>query len=98
MDDYARRLFQTHPEVEEIVVFGSFARGNYAPGSDVDLLIVLAHSDRSFRDRIPQFLPGRFPVGLDLFPCTKEEIASPASAGFLKEAQASNWRYSRPLP
>ena len=29
MDAYAARLLAAHPEVEEIVVFGSFAEGNW---------------------------------------------------------------------
>ncbi len=82
--------------MEEIIVFGSFAKGNYAPGSDVDILIVLSHSSRPFRDRIPELLPGAFPVGLDLFPYTREEIASRVSPGFLAAVEASNWRYRRP--
>ena len=94
VDEYAQRLFSTRPEVEEIIVFGSFAKETYAPGSDVDVLIVLSHSDRPFRDRIPVYLPGRFPAGLDLFPYTRDELAR-ISPGFLAEVQASNWRYHR---
>jgi len=96
VDEYARRLFAEHPEVEEVVVFGSFAKGNYAPGSDVDILIVLSDSARPFRDRIPELLPGAFPVGLDLFPYTRAEIASRLSPGFLAAVEASDWRYLRP--
>jgi predicted nucleotidyltransferase len=98
VDEYARRLFAEHPEVEEIVVFGSFAKGTYAAGSDVDILIVLSDSDRPFRDRIPELLPGAFPVGLDLFPYTRAEIASRLSPGFLAAIEASDWRYRRPPP
>ena len=36
MDDYARKLLATYPEVEEVVVFGSFENDTYAPGSDID--------------------------------------------------------------
>jgi hypothetical protein len=96
VDEYAKRLFAEHPEVEEVVVFGSFAKGNYAPGSDVDILIVLSGSARPFRDRIPELLPGAFPVGLDLFPYTRAEIASRLSPGFPAAVQASGWRYLRP--
>jgi hypothetical protein len=97
VDEYARRLFAEHPEVEEIVVFGSFAKENYAPGSDVDILIVLSDSDRPFRDRIPGLLPGAFPVGLDLFPYTRAEIASRVPPAFLAAAATSDWRYRRPF-
>jgi predicted nucleotidyltransferase len=68
MQQYAERLLSANPEVEEIVVFGSFANGNYAPGSDMDVLIVLRNSEKPVWDRITDFLPNAFPVGLDLFP------------------------------
>ena len=95
MDQYAARLLASHVEIEEIVVFGSFAKGNYAPGSDIDLFLVLSHSGRSVRDRIPDLLPGAFPVGVDLFPYTREEIASRVSKGLLDAVRASHWRYRR---
>lgn len=31
--------FLKYPEVKEIVIFGSRAKGNYKPGSDIDLAI-----------------------------------------------------------
>ena len=76
MDDYARSLLATWPEVEEVIVFGSFENGTYAPGSDLDVFIVLSRSDQSVRDRIRALLTGRFPVSLDLFPYTRDEMAS----------------------
>ena len=30
-------VFAQHPEVERVVVYGSRAKGNYKPGSDIDL-------------------------------------------------------------
>ena len=65
MDAYGALLLAAHPEVEEIVVFGSFAAGAWAPRSDLDVFIVLSHSVTSVRDRIPGLLPGPFPVGVD---------------------------------
>ena len=40
-----------------------------------DLLIVLRASDRTFRDRIPEFLPAGLSVPCDVFPYTAAEIA-----------------------
>jgi predicted nucleotidyltransferase len=59
MDAYAARLLSSHPEVEEIVVFGSFAKGTYSPGSDIDVFILLSHSNKRIRERIPDFLPAQ---------------------------------------
>lgn len=67
-------LTTRHPEIEEIVLFGSMVTGTPVPGSDVDLLVVLTTSDRRFIDRIPAFLPSRFPVDVDVFPYTREEL------------------------
>ncbi len=62
------------PEVVTVVLFGSMATNRYAPGSDVDLLVVISGSDKSFRNRIQDYLPKKFPVGLDVFPYTEDEV------------------------
>lgn len=71
---YVAALRRAHPEVERVLWFGSRTRGCPAPGSDVDLCLVLSHSARRFRDRVPEYLPGAFPVGLDLHPYTREKL------------------------
>jgi predicted nucleotidyltransferase len=95
MDAYAARLLAAHPEIDEIVVFGSFAEGNWAPGSDLDVFIVLSRSALPVRDRIPALLPGAFPVGVDLFPFTREEIAARTPSALLDAVTRSRWRYGR---
>jgi predicted nucleotidyltransferase len=32
-----KKIFESFPEVEEAVLFGSRAKGNYKPGSDIDI-------------------------------------------------------------
>ena len=61
------------PEVLKIILFGSMVNDRYAPGSDVDILVVISESDKPFRNRVPEYLPRRFPVGLDVFPYTQDE-------------------------
>ena len=95
MDAYAARLLAAHPEVEEIIVFGSFADGTWAPGSDLDVFVVLSGSAKRVRDRIPALLPGAFPVGVDLFPFTREEIAARTPSLLLDAVARSRWRYAR---
>lgn len=95
MDAYAARLLAGHPEVEEIVVFGSFVEGNWAPGSDLDVFVVLRESPKPVRDRVPDLLPGAFPVGVDLFPYTREEIAARTPSPLLDAVARSLWRYRR---
>lgn len=43
--DWAAVQKQSHPEILSIGVFGSYARGDFSPGSDVDLLIIVRDSD-----------------------------------------------------
>ena len=59
---------------EELIWFGSRVNGTPAPGSDVDACVVISRSDRRFRDRIGDYLPFGFPVGIDLFPYTVAEL------------------------
>ena len=94
-DEYAADLLLQHPEVEEIVVFGSFEKGNYAPGSDLDVFILLSASDKPRRERVGDFMPTGFPIPLDIFPLTRDEVAALGSSRMLGEIQASRWRYQR---
>jgi predicted nucleotidyltransferase len=63
-----------HPEIEQVLLFGSLARGDAVPGSDADLLVVLASADVPFLERIPSYTPVGLSVGIDVFPYTREEI------------------------
>jgi len=71
---YACELKRSRPEVERVGLFGSYATDTYGPASDVDLLIVLRQSSKSFLDRIPEFIPDDVSVGCDVFPYTSEEM------------------------
>ena len=35
-----RTVFSGHPEVDQVILYGSRAKGNYRPGSDIDLTIL----------------------------------------------------------
>lgn len=96
MDDYARKLLATYPEVEEVVVFGSFESDTYAPGSDIDVFIVLREANDSPRDRIPRFLPQKsFGVPVDVFPFTRAEMEERGDSPLLVAVRKSRWRYRR---
>ena len=72
---YARDLRTAHPEVRSIRWFGSWVNDTASVGSDVDLCIVIAQSEKPPRDRMPDYLPLSFPVGIDLFVYTEAELA-----------------------
>jgi len=37
--EYIKNTFESYPEIKEVLVFGSRAKGNYRNGSDIDLAI-----------------------------------------------------------
>ena len=82
------RLAQARPEVQRVILFGSLARGDAVPGSDVDLLVVVSTSDRPFLDRSSQYRPTGIPIGVDVFAYTEEELNSMLEEGsaFVKDA------------
>ncbi len=74
----AERIGRENQAVKKIVLFGSLAEGRAVPGSDVDLLIVLAESDKPFLERVAEWsakIKIDFPV--EVFPYTQEELETP---------------------
>ena len=95
VDEYAKSLLASNPAVQEVVVFGSFEQGNFAPSSDVDVFVLLSDSNKRVRDRIPDLLPTEFPVPIDLFPYTRAEIEALDPSPIVDAISASHWRYRR---
>jgi len=81
-------LASQRPEVQRVLLFGSFATGRAVPGSDVDLLVILERSDRPFIDRIPLYTPEGCGIGVDVFPYTTQELEQMLAQGnfFLRRA------------
>jgi len=68
-------LRTAHPEIQRVYWYGSWVTGRATPSSDVDLCIIVSADDRRPRDRIPYYLPERFPTGVDLTVFTESEWA-----------------------
>ncbi len=86
-----------HPEVAEIRLFGSLARGDYTGSSDVDILIILRDTtEEDPLQRILTFLPYfNLNRGSDLlvFPLSELEARLTAGDHFIKRI----WSESVPL-
>lgn len=93
--EFAKELLATNPAVEEVIVFGSFANDTYAPGSDLDLFIILREAQDSPRDRMERFRPENFPVPVDVFAFTRAEMDERADSSLLAAVFRSTWRYRR---
>ncbi len=86
--EMARRIGAVHPQVLRVLLFGSFARGDYGTRSDLDLLIILKESEKPAHDRIADFLQHTSIYPTDVFPFTEAEIRSRLEEGdpFLRRA------------
>jgi len=60
--------------VKKVIWFGSWVRGIPTPASDVDICLILESMDQAPRDRIARYLPDGFPVGIDVFAYTEDEL------------------------
>lgn len=68
------RLARSHPEIERVLMFGSMARNEAVPGSDVDLLFIVSKSERRFVDRLPEYMMTNRYVPVDVLVYTRDEI------------------------
>lgn len=88
----AENLLARHSEAFAVILFGSPARGDYAPGSDADLLVVLDSDERRFIDRIPDYLREFLdaPAPPEVFPYTSQELERMRATGnqFVERALA----------
>ena len=73
--------YRPNPNVSAVYLFGSFAWGTPVPGSDVDLLVVVGQAARPLRERIADYLPGAFPVGVDVLVWTCAEWEARLACG-----------------
>jgi predicted nucleotidyltransferase len=72
----AERLCREHPEIQEILLFGSLAHGGFTPDSDIDLLIILERSDTPFLERADPYRDIFSDLPFDVFPLvyTRDEV------------------------
>ena len=73
-----KKLSEEHAEVRKVILFGSAAAGNNLPSSDVDILIIVAHSSERFIDRADYFIDYFIPIGVpvDVFVYTENEVST----------------------
>jgi len=76
LEEIAVQIRAKHPEVEEVVLFGSFARGDFTPRSDVDVAILLSADGEPFLQWADRFLDAFSDLSLDvnLLVYTREEM------------------------
>ena len=89
------------PGLIRLGYFGSYARGNWGVGSDLDLVAVLDSSDRPFRERPLDWDLTSLPVPADLLVYTREEWNTVVHRGdrFAHTMSTEGvWLFSRTAP
>jgi predicted nucleotidyltransferase len=88
--ELAQALVATRPDVQAVYLFGSLAQDRHVPGSDADLIIVLAQDDRRMVDRMPEFHRAFLdaPLPVEIFPYTAQELEEKKVQGNLFVEQA----------
>ncbi len=70
---WAAEIARAHPHVLRIGYFGSYARGDWGVGSDLDLLLIVRHAELSPERRAAAWDVTDLPVPADLLVYTAEE-------------------------
>jgi predicted nucleotidyltransferase len=97
LSQWAEKVTQRRPEVVRLGFFGSYARGDWGVGSDLDLLIIVASAQQPFEMRPSAFDTLELPVPTDVLVYTQEEWDSLKQKRifFKKLDQEVLWLYPR---
>ena len=98
--EWARALAEQHPEVVRVGYFGSYARGDWGVGSDVDIVVIVEHTDVPFERRAARWPSEELPVPADVLVYTEEEWGRlQEHSRFAREVKdIVRWVYERQEP
>lgn len=71
---WATEAGRSLPELSRVGYFGSYARGEWGPGSDLDVVLVVARSDQPFMERGSRYDLTRLPVPAEPLVYTVDEL------------------------
>ena len=92
-----KKVLRNRTDVLRIGYFGSYARGDWGVGSDLDLLIIVQDSDQPFDRRSADWDTLELPVPVDLLIYTKAEWQSLTREGRFSDTLRREvvWIYQR---
>jgi predicted nucleotidyltransferase len=70
----ARRIAAKHQGVKRVLLFGSFARGDYGIRSDLDLLVIVSNADKAVHERLTDYLEDAPDYPTDMLVYTEHEL------------------------
>ncbi len=94
---WAEQVVQHRGEVCGVGYFGSYARGDWGVGSDLDLVIIVESSEEPFSRRAAGWDATALPVPADLLVYTKDEWQALTRQGKFSQTlrQETVWVYLR---
>ncbi len=93
---WAERLAALVPAIERIGIVGSYARGDWGVGSDLDVVVIVADSALPFEQRGTRFDTAELPVPVDLLVYTRDEWQRMVADGRLaRPAREAHWLVDR---
>ena len=94
---WVERVVPIRPEVLRVGYFGSYARGDWGPRSDLDLIIIVEHAEEPFERRAARWDTTELPVPAELLVYTKDEWDSLGQRGRFYHAvmREAIWVYAR---
>ena len=95
--DWARQTAERRAEVLRIGYFGSYARGDWGVGSDLDVLVLVRRSSTPFERRSSQWPAEELPVPADVLVYTLSEWEALDPKGRWRRTLAAEvvWVYVR---
>lgn len=97
LERWVAEVLSQRDDVVRIGCFGSYARGDWGVGSDLELVVVVERSDLPFERRSARWDTSRLPVPADLLVYTEAEWARLSSERPFHQAllRQARWLYSR---
>jgi uncharacterized protein len=92
---WAEKVSEERKDVRKIGYFGSYARGDWGVGSDLDIIVILDSSDKPIDRRAADWDSSELPVPSDLLIYTIDEWERMKGAGRLGKTlmQETVWIY-----
>lgn len=81
LSDWADGVATTRPDLVRVGYFGSYARGDWGVGSDLDAVLVVRESATPFLRRAAEWDLTRLPVPADVLVYTENEWRALAESG-----------------
>lgn len=93
---WAAESAASHPELVRLGYFGSYARGNWGVGSDIDLVAIVERSQERFVRRAAEWDTIALPVPADLLVYTVAEWESVVLTPFGRRLETESvWVFER---